>query len=49
MEIGQTISPYPEDNVLYFLGPPVANKHNLQLVKCHKCPKCGHSEEIKSS
>lgn len=26
-------------------GNPVANKHNIELVECLKCPKCGQSEK----
>jgi predicted nucleic-acid-binding Zn-ribbon protein len=46
MVIGQVIYPYELKNRLYDPSVPIANKDNLRLVKCWKCPSCGNSEEL---
>lgn len=46
MEIGITLAPYAEDGVLYVTGRyPTASG----IVKCYKCPKCGHSEDLEDN
>ena len=47
MKIGKVIYPYELKNTFYDPSGPVANKDNLKIVDCWKCPNCGNSEELK--
>jgi len=43
--MGIVTHPYMKRNTFYDPSNPVATAENLRLVKCWKCPSCGHSEE----
>ena len=34
-------------NTLYIMAPAPIRANELQLIRCLKCPKCGHSDDLR--
>lgn len=45
MVIGQAIDPVWPSNARFVIPPKPSNGHDLKIIKCWKCPKCGHSDD----
>lgn len=48
MDFGKAIDPGYRDGSIY-IAPirRILNTHEIRLIDCFKCPKCGHSDDGK--
>ena len=49
MVIGEVIDPHYDENSFYIAPVGSVTNDTLELIKCWKCPDCGHSDYIESA